>query len=338
MTEALFLSSADTAGLVEPAAFVDAVRSGYQQRGEGAPAEPRTKLSSTDPSGILTTYAAVLPQTGVMGGYTYDAGFAAGDAWFITPLFDAQTGEPLAVIDGAALNPFKTGAVGAVGTDILAQSDARVAGIIGSGPQARGQLRALMTVRDLDIVRVFSPTAEHRKEFVSNMNNEVDAPVTITAVDTPREAESGADIVITATTAREPVFDGEDLDPGAHVTAMGQYDANARELDTTTIERATYVPDLRKRATQDAGSFLAAVDAGVVDANHIHAELGTVLTGDAPRPDKEEITVFDSGGTGIETVAGANLLYEAACEADVGTTIEFTPASTAFEYSNTSSQ
>jgi len=139
-----------------------------------------------------------------------------------------------------------------------------------------------------------------------------------------------ADIVITATNASEPVFDGELLAPGTHVTAMGQYNPTKRELDTTTIERSTYVPDLRERVMQDAGSFIYAVDEGAVDESHVHAELGEVVAGNAVgRETTDEITVFDSGGTGIETVAAAGMLYERAKEEGIGATISFAPASEA---------
>ncbi|MFC6730645.1 ornithine cyclodeaminase family protein, partial [Natronoarchaeum mannanilyticum] len=119
MVTARFLSSDAVDGLATPAEYVDAVREGYRQRGEGASAEPRTKLLRSDPPGMLTEYAAVLPETGAMGGYVYAAGFGAADAWFMTQLFDADTGEPRAVLDGASMNPFKTGATGAVGVDAL---------------------------------------------------------------------------------------------------------------------------------------------------------------------------------------------------------------------------
>ncbi|MFC4359058.1 ornithine cyclodeaminase family protein [Halobium salinum] len=328
MTETLFLTSDDVAGLATPAEYVDAVREGYRQRGEGAPAEPRTKLLNADPKGMLTSYAAVLPDTGAMGGYMYAAGFGATDAWFMTPLFDAESGEPLALLDGASMNPYKTGAAGAVGVDALAREDASTLAVIGSGAQARGQLRATATVRDLDSVAVYSPTRENREAFAEEMDGALDASVE--AVDAASEAVRDADVVVTATTASEPVFDGDDLSPGAHVTAMGQYNPEKRELDTTTIERATYVPDLRKRATTDAGSFIHALEAGVVDESHVHAELGDVVAGTAPgRQSDDEITVFDSGGTGIETVAAASLLHERASAEGLGTTIEFLPASEA---------
>ncbi|WP_411963731.1 ornithine cyclodeaminase family protein [Haloferax sp. YSMS24] len=326
MTETLFLTSDDVSGLATPAEYVDAVREGYRQRGEGAPAEPRTKLLNREPPGMFTTYAAVLPDTGAMGGYMYSAGFGETDAWFMTPLFDAESGEPLALLDGASMNPFKTGAAGGVAVDVLAREDASSVALIGSGAQARGQLRAIDAVRDLDSVWVYSRTKESREQFAGEMDRHLDASVA--AVASSAAAVEGADIVVTATTASEPVFDGDLLEPGTHVTAMGQYHPDKRELDATAIERAKYVPDLRERATMDAGSFLAALDAGVVDEDHIYAELGDVVAETVPgREDDDEITVFDSGGTGIETAASAYMLYEKARDEGLGTTIDFSPAS-----------
>lgn len=326
MTDTLFCSSDDLAGLAEPVDYVAAVEDGYRQRGEGAAAEPRTKLINESPPGMLTEYAAILPESGYMGGYTYSAGFGDRDAWFMTPLFDAESGAPLALLDGASMNPFKTGAAGAVAVDHLCRSDAETVGLIGSGPQARGQLQSTATVRELSTVEVYSPTKTNREAFADEMDARLDCEVT--SVDTSAKAVTDADIVITATTADEPVFDGELLAPGTHVTAMGQYSVSKRELDTTTVERSTYVPDLQARVMQDAGSFIAAVEAGVVDETHIHAELGDVVAGTEPgRTSDDEITVFDSGGTGIETVAAAGMLYERAKKKGVGSTISFAPAS-----------
>ncbi|WP_435096491.1 ornithine cyclodeaminase family protein [Halarchaeum sp. P4] len=328
MTDALFLTSDDVSDLAEPADYVEVVRDAYRQRGEGAPAEPRTKLLNEEPPGMFTTYAAVLPETGAMGGYMYGAGFGERDAWFMTPLFDSETGEPLALLDGASMNPFKTGAAGAVGTDVLARPDASSLAVIGSGAQARGQLRAIDTVRDLETVWVYSPTKEHRENFAGEMNKALDASVA--AVASSAAAVEDADIVVTATNASEPVFDGDHLEPGTHVTAMGQYDPEKRELDARTLERATYVLDLEARADTDAGAFIQARDEGVVTDDDIHGELGDVIVNRiAGRESPEEITVFDSGGTAIETVAAANMLYERAKDEGRGKEIDFAPASEA---------
>ena len=329
MTETLFLSSDDVDDLAEPADYVAAVRDAYRQVGGGAPAEPRTKLFNREPPGMLTTYAALLPETGAMGGYTYSAGFGAGDAWFMTPLFDAESGEPLALLDGASMNPFKTGAAGAVAVDALARDDATELAVIGSGAQARGQVATTATVRAFDAVRVFSPTPENREAFAADFDERLDAEVT--AVGSASVALAGADVVITATTASDPVIDDRDVEPGTHVTAMGQYNPEKNELPPELVARATYVPDLRARATQDAGSYLAAVEAGLIaEGEGIAADLGAVVAGDHPgRTSDEEVTVFDSGGTGVETVAAAHMLYERASEKGRGQTIDFAPASEA---------
>ncbi|MBX0293804.1 ornithine cyclodeaminase family protein [Haloarcula nitratireducens] len=327
---ALFLTSDEIADLADPADYVDPVREGYRERGEGAPAEPRTTLFNDDPAGMLTGYLAILPETGAMGGYTYAAGFGGRDAHFSLPIFDAESGDPLALIDGASMNPLKTGAAGAVGVDALARRDATDLAVIGSGTQARGQVRAAATVRDFDRIEVYSPTQDHRQSFAAEMNENLDA--TVAAVASSAAAVEGADVIITATNAGEPVFDGDVLEPGAHVTAMGQYHSEKRELDTTTIERATYVPDLRARVTRDAGSFIHAMEEGVVDEDDVHAELGEVVAGkESGRTSPEEVTVFDSGGTAIETVAAGKMLYDRAREAGVGEEIEFSPASEAMD-------
>ncbi|EMA58243.1 ornithine cyclodeaminase family protein [Halorubrum lipolyticum] len=328
MTDTLFLTSAEVDDLAEPADYVAVVRDAYRQVGEGAPAEPRTKLLNRDPPGMLTTYAAVLPETGAMGGYAYSAGFGAGDAWFMTPLFDAESGEPLALLDGASMNPFKTGAAGATAVDALARADATEIAVIGSGAQARGQLATTATVREFEAVRVFSPTPENREALADEFDERIDADVS--AVASASDALDGADVVVTATTASGPVIDDGDVEPGTHVTAMGQYHPEKNELPPELVARATYVPDIRARAAQDAGSFLAAVEAGLVDEDHVAADLGEVVAGGHPgRTSEEEITVFDSGGTGIETVAAAHMLYQRASEKGRGQTIDFAPASEA---------
>jgi len=330
MADALFLTSEDVSGLAAPGEYVDAVREGYRQRGEGAPARPRTRLVADDPPGMLTGYTAILPETGAMGGYTYSAGFGSGDAHFALPLFDAESGEPLAVFDGASMNPLKTGAAGAVGVDALARESVTDLAVIGSGAQARGQVRAAETVREFETVRVYSPTPEHRESFADRLDTELDPAVR--AVDSSTAAVAGADVVITATTASDPVFDGDDLDDGAHVTCMGQYHPEKREVDAATVARATYVPDLRDRVTRDAGAFLLASEEGVIGDDHVHAELGEVVAGTAPgRTSDDEVTLFDSGGTAIETVAAAHMLYERASEEGLGREIAFSPASQAFE-------
>lgn len=328
MTEVLYLSSEEIAGLANPAEYVAAVDAGYADHGNDGSAAPRTTLANADPPGICTGYLALLPDVGAMGGYLYAAGFEGADAHFTLPLFDARSGDLIGLLDGASMNPYKTGAAGAVAVDHLAREDAAICAVIGSGAQARGQLRATATVRTFQQVRVYSPTAEHRQAFADEFNDRLDASVV--AVNSAADAVADADVIITATTADSPVFDSDNLRDGAHISAIGQYDPEKAELDTDTIARSVYIPDLRDRVQQDAGSFLEARKEGVVDFDHIHAELGEVVAGKKPgRTDTTDITVFDSGGTGIETVAAAKMLFDKANEAGIGQCIDVSPASVA---------
>ncbi len=326
----IFLSYEDISGTATVGEHVEAVRSAYRQRGEGAPTAPRTSLQSDHPPGLLNSYIAILPETGVMGGYTYSAGFGDEDAWLMTPLFDTESGRPLGLLDGAALNTYKTGAAGAVGIDALAREDARVLSVFGSGAQAYGQVLAAAEVRDFEALYVYSPTPEHRENFAAAMERETG--IEAEAVDSPAEAVRVADVIVTATTASTPVFEADQLQPGTHINAIGQYDPKKRELPGQVVRDATYVPDLRERVFQDAGSFLLAREEGLVDDDHIHGELGDVLAGTVPgRTDRDEITIFDSGGTALETVASASLAYEKAAEKGLGTELSFTPASEGYE-------
>jgi alanine dehydrogenase len=328
MTDVLFLRSDELSGLATPAEYVEWVREGYESHGNEGSAAPRTKFVSEDPPGMCTGYLAVLPGVGGMGGYTYAAGFGDADVHFALPLFDAESGGMLALLDGASMNPFKTGAAGAVGVDALARGDAATCAVVGSGAQARGQLKATATVREFETVRVFSLTRGNREAFAAEFDDRLAAEVS--AVESTAAAIEDADVVITATKAEDPVFSDADLPDGAHVTAMGQYDRGKQEIPPETVARATYVPDLRERAFQDAGAFLAAREAGLVTDEHVRAELGEVVAGHAPgRTADDEVTVFDSGGTGIETVAAAWYLYRRADERGLGRTIEFAPGSEA---------
>lgn len=323
MDQILYLTGREAYELADTREIIDVVREAYRQRGEGAPAKPRTTVNTEDPFRLMTNYMTILPDTGVMGGNV--SAFAGEPAGGIIGLNDFETGEQLALVESSGWNPFKTSAVGAVGVDTLAREDAHDVGMIGSGRQARAQLRAVSIVRDVETARVFSPTKANREQFAEDMADEL--AIDVDAVDSSVEAVTGADIVITATTSATPVLDGEQLDEGTHVTTMGNahHEALPRELDSVAVERAKkYVPDLRARAFQDAGAFLDAVERGIVSEDHLYSELGEIIAGAVPgRESDTEITVFDTGGTAIETVAAAFWLYREATENDAGRMLEF---------------
>jgi alanine dehydrogenase len=329
MAEMLYLDNEAAADLAGMPAYVDAVRDAYRQFGDAGRLGAEEKLFRESPEGTFMYYGAILPTSGVMGTFVYWGGFGAGEDWFLTALADAESGEPLALVDSPGINPFKTGATGGVGVDALARPDASELALIGTGPQAAYQLLAVDRVRDLRAVRAFSPTTEHRRAFAGRMDERFEADVS--AVGSAAAALRGADIVVTATTAREPVFDTADLEPGTHVTAMGQSHPDRRELDAGTVARGLYVPDLRERALETSGELRGALAAGLIEERDVHPGLGAVLSGTAPgRTDPEQVTVFDMGGTGVETVAAAHMVVERARERGRGQSLRVTPKSEGF--------
>jgi alanine dehydrogenase len=327
MTDVLYLSGRDLAGLAEPGEFVEAVREGFNYRGAGAPAMAPARIRGEETT--TTTYTVEFPEWGIKGGYMYSVG---DDVWYTTPLFDVETGELLAILDGAVWNPYKTAAVGAVATDELAHEDANSVGVIGSGGIAKATVELVDVVRDIDSVEVFSPTPSSRESFAEEVASELG--VDTTAVSSSDEAVDGTDIIVVGTSASEPVIDGSAVSEHAHINAMGAAHPK-RELDVGTFQKVTkYVPDIRERvlgtSTQtrfrSARGFLEAYDQGVVSDATLHGELGDIVAGSIPgRTPEDDVTVADSVGTAIETVAAAVMLYRKALERDLGTSIEFIP-------------
>jgi ornithine cyclodeaminase/alanine dehydrogenase-like protein (mu-crystallin family) len=214
-------------------------------------------------------------------------------------LHSGETGEPLAIMNAAAITAIRTAAVSAVATKLLAREDASVLAIIGSGVQSRTHAEAIPLVRDIKEVRVASRRTELSVE----------------------EAVRGADIIVTATSSREPVLRREWISPGAHVNAVGSSIAAARELDSETVAAASLFVDRRESTVNEAGDYLFALkDYPDIE---IKAELGELLLGTAAgRTSAEELTLFKSLGLAVEDLAAAVFLYDRARELGRGVTVE----------------
>lgn len=239
-------------------------------------------------------------------------------------LFDGETGAPTAILDGSALTRIRTAAVTAVATRALARRRAHTLAILGAGVQAGAHLTALLDVREFDAVRVHAPSSEHVAELIDAILQDGDIEVPISPAASAREALDGADVVVTATNAREPVLHREWLAPGAHVNAIGASTPAARELDVDTVAAARLFVDSRESLRHEAGEFRLAVEQGVVAGeDHVRATLGEVLAGLAPgRGDEEELTVFRSLGLAVEDLAAAELAVAAARERGLGVEVE----------------
>ena len=233
-------------------------------------------------------------------------------------LFDGTTGELRAIANASAITAIRTAAVSGLATKVLANKQASALAIIGAGVQARAHLEAIACVRKLKSVRVAASHKENAERFASEMNDHVGCQ--IEAVGTAEEALRDADIIVTATTSREPVIYREWIQTGAHINAIGTFSPKARELDTATMASSSLFVDRRESAFNEAGDYLIAAGEGAIGPESILAELGEVLIGKHPgRTSAGEITIFKSLGLAMEDLAAAEYCYQQAVAQDRGT-------------------
>jgi ornithine cyclodeaminase/alanine dehydrogenase-like protein (mu-crystallin family) len=223
-------------------------------------------------------------------------------------LHSGETGEPLAFINASAITAIRTAAVSAVATRLLSREESSVLAILGAGTQAISHLRAIPLVRAIREVRVFSRSRAKAERLG------------VTVVDSVEEAIRGADIVVTATSSREPIVRREWISPGTHINAVGSSIAAARELDTETMVASSLFVDRRESTINESGDYLAAVSAGAV----IRAEIGDLLIGKASgRESASEITLFKSLGLAVEDLAAVAFLWDKARQEGRGTWVDF---------------
>ncbi len=236
-------------------------------------------------------------------------------------LFDGETGVPTAILDASAVTAIRTAAVSAVATGLLARADARTLAILGAGVQGRAHLEALAPVRGFEEVRVYAPTRAHAQALADQAGL---AHAVVSVAASAEDAVRGADVVVAATSAREPVLARSWLKPGAHLNAVGASTPRAREIDTATVAASALFCDSRESLRNEAGEFQLAVREGAIPGEeHVRAELGEVLAGSAPgRRDDTELTLFRSLGIAVEDLAAAETAVAAARAQGLGTEVE----------------
>ncbi len=237
----------------------------------------------------------------------------------VVAVLDPDTGRILAFLDGTSITAIRTAAVSAVATKHLARPDARILTVLGSGVQAERHLTSIPLVRDISEIRVWARRPAEA-ERVAAAHGSL-APL-VRAVADPREALAGADIVVTATTAVEPILARAWVSPGCHINAVGSCVPTAREIDARTVADARVFVDERRAALTESGDLLLAIADGAINADHIVGELGDVIVGRLPgRTSDEEITLFESLGLGVEDVAAAQFAHRQAVARQLGVTI-----------------
>ncbi|MBN2242173.1 MAG: ornithine cyclodeaminase family protein [Acidobacteria bacterium] len=310
---AILLREADVEKLVTMDMAIEAVEQAFRLQGEYKVENiPRRRCRLN--KGMLHVMSASLPTLGYAGLKSYTS--VSGKPHFYVMLYGAD-GEMLAVIEADKLGQMRTGAATAVATKHMARRESSRMGVIGTGWQARAQVRALCAVSSFRNVVAYSRNPENRRKFCEEMTEATGVPAI--AAETPEEAVRDKDIVITATDSKEPVLQGEWLSEGTHINAIGSNSLDRQELDVEAVRKcACIIVDSVEQAMLESGDLSKAAEADAFfweDAR----ELGLVVIGEFPgREDPGEITLFESQGIALEDIALAAKVYEKAAAEEMG--------------------
>jgi alanine dehydrogenase len=269
---------------------------------------------------MLHTMSAAAKTLGCMGYKCY--GTSRRGSNFHVGLFDGKTAALQALIQADYLGQIRTGAASGVATQFMARHDAAEVGIFGSGKQARTQVQAVCKVRKIRRVQVYSPNEERRRRFADEVSTLCQCEVQ--PVPRPEMAAEDKDIVITATSSREPVLNGNWISEGTHLNVIGSNFIGKAEVDAVCVRRcASIIVDSKDQARIEAGDFVQALEEGSIHWADIH-ELGQVIVGRyTGRAHAEDVTMFKSLGIAIEDVAVAQRVYQKALDVGLGRMIEW---------------
>lgn len=289
---------------------------------------PRTTLSlgigasryNPKQPGFMRLMPGALPGAGYLGVKLYvDTSPVFSDKTIL--LLYSGRGELLALIDADLLSDIRTGAIGGVAAKYLSRQDSSTLGIFGSGRQARTQLEAAAKVRRIKKVKIISRHQENAERFADEMGGRVRADFEVCR--DPTDVVRGSDIVVTATTASEPLFDGSAVEEGTHVTAVGTSFPSAREVDTALVARSKIVVISREMALRENGEFAIPIAAKDLSADRVDTELCDVVVGrKRGRSDDDQVTLFKFNGLAIWDIAAGALVYGKALELGLGRTID----------------
>ncbi|MBM4075839.1 MAG: ornithine cyclodeaminase family protein [Planctomycetes bacterium] len=317
---ALYLTEDDVAWLLDIDMAIESVEEAFRQLGEERAAnQPRRRVAGGSGT-ILHVLSAGSDSLGYVGVKSYVT--TKTEARFQFSLFDAKSGQPVALIEANLLGQIRTGAASGVATKYMARPDARYVGCFGTGFQARSQLKAVCSVRRVERVAVYSRDDSNRRRFADEMSELCNVPVV--AVHSPTDAAIEKDIVICATTSRVPLFDGRLLAEGTHINAIGSNYLTKAEIDVTTIRRADHIAcDDREACQLEAGDFVPAIEDGSLAWSRVRDLADVVLGRETGRAHPEDITLFKSVGLAIEDLAVAVRVFERAKAEGIGQSLPF---------------
>ena len=313
--EPLFVTKEKIASLLPMNECIDVMEKMFRSLAAGECLQPlRNIMLLPDRSGVLGMMPGHAAKLGVMGIKVITVFHANSEAGLpshqgVVMLFDAKNGQPLMLFDALEITAIRTAAASAVATKLLSRKNASTLAIIGSGEQAKRHIEAILLVRNIKQINIWSRNEKHAKDLAEQTFSKYNIRVQVT--ETAKEAVTNADVICTVTSSREPVLPGEWIAAGTHINAVGSSVAAARELDTAAIIKSKLFADRYESLFNEAGDFLIPKKEGVVTDDHVKAEIGEVLSGTKKgRENDKEITVFKSLGIASEDIFSAYHIYE----------------------------
>ncbi len=237
-------------------------------------------------------------------------------------VFDPETGQAIALLEGSSLTAIRTGAASGAAIDLLARPESKVVAIFGAGTQGRTQLEAACTARAIEVAFIFDADIAKAVSFADEMKKKLAKDVRVAA--NSREAVQNADIICTATTSTKPVFHDSHIKAGTHISAVGSYTPEMQEVPAETLQRARIYIDSRAASLVEAGDLIQPISAGLFDESHIYGELGELVAGKiSGRQSPHEITYFKSVGVAVQDAMAAQVAISNARKMNVGTEVKF---------------
>jgi ornithine cyclodeaminase len=236
-------------------------------------------------------------------------------------LFSTETGKMIAAMDGSYITAIRTAGASAMATKALANPQTPLLAVLGAGVQARAHIRALCHIRKFNKIKIYSPSGTSAMAVKKALEPQVGVDIEVAG--SVEEAVRYSDLVVTVTTAKEPILSPDWLAPGAHINAVGSHRPDLREIDGATLASSRVVVDSREAIMAECGDILLAINENSITEKNIHGEIGEVLARLKPgRTSAGEITLYKSVGIAIQDVATAKLVYHKALERKVGTDVE----------------
>ncbi|HEX6877137.1 MAG TPA: ornithine cyclodeaminase family protein [Nocardioidaceae bacterium] len=319
------LSRTETESLLDLDALRHALRPAMADVSAGRASMPPRIAATIPDRGLLAAMPAHLQCSGGLAAklvslFPGNAGTRLPTHQAVVIVFDADCGEPLALLDGISITTLRTAAGSALSAELLARQDAATLAVLGTGVQARAHAEAMVRVRPIQRIRVAGRNPERVASLCSALQDSLGIPAL--AADNYADACADADLICAATHSPDPVVRRDYLRPGVHVTSVG-YNTAGREVDSATVTDALVVVESRDAvlAPPPSGSndLRAAIQEGLIGPEHIHAEIGELLMGTKPgRASSDQITLYKSVGIAAQDVAAAHLVINAAAERGLG--------------------